>query len=63
MNNALQMHLLRNSPSVLAEKWREAEATARRQYPKDTERHAFYAAEAAKFEAIAKQDNPTTKGS
>ena len=53
------MHLLRNSPAELVKAWRDALATAKRQYPKDTERHAFYAAGIAKFEAIAEQDKPT----
>lgn len=51
-----QLDLLRNSPTAMAKAWRAAAETSLAQYPNDAARHNYYVAEAARFEAMAKQD-------
>ena len=45
----------KEDPAKLAAAWRAAEDTARQQYPDDHGRHAYYAGEAERYEAIARK--------
>lgn len=49
-SDANQMDLYRDSPHVLAEKWRQAAEASRQQFPDDEQRYAYYMREAEKLE-------------
>ena len=49
----------KDDPAKLAAAWRAAEDTARQQYPDDTGRHAYYAGEAERYEALITKEGAT----
>lgn len=53
MRSDQQFDLYQHSPQRLAQAWRAAAETARRQFPHDTARHAHYDNEADRIEREA----------
>lgn len=47
-----QPDLLRDSPAKQAQAWRAAAEASREQFPHDTERYRYYAAEAERLERM-----------
>lgn len=53
MSHDQQTDLFRDDPKRMAEVWRQAAETARKQFPEDDARYAHYMTEAEPLEAIA----------
>ena len=56
MRSDQQTDIFRDSASANASQWREAEQAAREQFPTNTKRHEYYAAQRQQAERLERQE-------